>query len=218
MRGATRSCKALQMSCRLFQSTHPMRGATILRGAMGSSGEISIHAPHAGCDVALMCHNNQPVDFNPRTPCGVRPYIRTTFNDRDAISIHAPHAGCDLKRLCRRQFARQFQSTHPMRGATTRYLTHLMQLKNFNPRTPCGVRRVYVYPARQLQKRFQSTHPMRGATSRDMIANIEADNFNPRTPCGVRRARFLCLTKSTNFNPRTPCGVRHAQHADLFRC
>ena len=58
----------------LFQSTHPMRGATARAKAPRSSGGI---------------------DFNPRTPCGVR-HIRLMSLSSDVnISIHAPHAGCD---------------------------------------------------------------------------------------------------------------------------
>ena len=35
----------------LFQSTHPMRGATYDGEIYGANSEqISIHAPHAGCD------------------------------------------------------------------------------------------------------------------------------------------------------------------------
>ena len=57
----------------LFQSTHPVRGATI----------ISL--------IVLRAH----VDFNPRTPCGVRRRMVTKYVLEKAISIHAPRAGCD---------------------------------------------------------------------------------------------------------------------------
>ena len=35
----------------LFQSTHPVRGATVQRCHGGVQGGISIHAPREGCDV-----------------------------------------------------------------------------------------------------------------------------------------------------------------------
>ena len=82
-------------------------------------------------------------NFNPRTPCGVRrrPWIVSVFSIK--ISIHAPHAGCDrvlgrMRKRCEPYFnprtpcgvrlirwtveirRKEFQSTHPMRGATTR--------------------------------------------------------------------------------------------------
>ena len=77
-----------------FQSTHPMRGATERRFLRHVPTLISIHAPHAGCDGA-----------------GRRRLVRK------AISIHAPHAGCD--------------------GYS--HINRLIRI-NFNPRTPCGVR------------------------------------------------------------------------------
>ena len=36
-----------------FQFTHPVRGATGATGATGAKGDVSIHAPRAGCDPPL---------------------------------------------------------------------------------------------------------------------------------------------------------------------
>ena len=55
-----------------FQSTLPMRGATVCDCPDVGSGRISIHAPHAGSD--LLLHK---------------------FRVDVIISIHAPHAGSD---------------------------------------------------------------------------------------------------------------------------
>ena len=60
-----------------FQSTHPLRGATVHHRPAGLVGGISIHAPLAGCDFGHY-HDNKAVD----------------------ISIHAPHAGRDIQLLC----------------------------------------------------------------------------------------------------------------------
>ena len=58
--------------------------------------------------------------FNPRTPCGVRRCIHFDKFQPQTISIHAPLAGCDPRRklLCNNKTV--FQSTHPLRGATSR--------------------------------------------------------------------------------------------------
>ena len=57
--------------------------------------------------------------FNPRTPCGVRPSLSLSpLSDSFCISIHAPHAGCDGRVIKRCTTQKEFQSTHPMRGAT----------------------------------------------------------------------------------------------------
>ena len=185
MRGATRQRKLTNVETVQFQSTHPMRGATALnsshsvflqrfqsthpmRGATAvpdhgqfSPTNISIHAPHAGCDLNHEEKYKTYINFNPRTPCGVR---HTQPLDYWHLS--------------------QFQSTHPMRGATRKAYRVWGEVVDFNPRTPCGVRRAEVY--------CQETRR----------------HFNPRTPCGVRRRYSQKSNDSDNFNPRTPCGVR----------
>ena len=97
MRGATYGCEPNDL-LKLFQSTRPMRGATVpgsgilsrpsrfqstrpMRGATKGYNlwlvemAISIHAPHAGRDYIQVLH-----------------YLMVT------ISIHAPHAGRDHAR------------------------------------------------------------------------------------------------------------------------
>ena len=115
--GVRRERNTLYLHFEIFQSTHPLRGAT------GKSQEheelelISIHAPLAGCDMNSGCSKAPQKHFNPRTPCGVRRYIYCTEGRPDlfqsthplrgatrcrriptrrcSISIHAPLAGCD---------------------------------------------------------------------------------------------------------------------------
>ena len=57
----------------LFQSTRPMRGATLVSQSTAETITISIHAPHAGRDLR-----------------------NTSFPFVSRISIHAPHAGRDF--------------------------------------------------------------------------------------------------------------------------
>ena len=56
-----------------FQSTQPMRAATRLRVVLRISLSISIHAAHAGCDIYLSLFRKVDYNFNPRSPCGLRP-------------------------------------------------------------------------------------------------------------------------------------------------
>ena len=95
MRGATSTIPTRRYRAG-FQSTHPMRGATFSCLKSACRPDISIHAPHAGCDpiaynarsIAVLFQSTHPMrgatpllyrktvdatDFNPRTPCGVRP-------------------------------------------------------------------------------------------------------------------------------------------------
>ncbi len=102
------------------------------------------------------------------------------------ISTHAPLAGCDQ----------------------TPFSAVSRAIKNFNPRTPCGVRQIFNTQSNTNQE-FQPTHPLRGATFRAAGEIRHQKNFNPRTPCGVRRMTASLPTRSSRyFNARTPCGVR----------
>ena len=102
-----------------FQSTHPLRGATIVVRLYlwQYSGFQSTH-PLRGATYANGRGWRLCVDFNPRTPCGVRPLFFADVVDIKYISIHAPLAGCDVS----------VSATVTPAAA------------DFNPRTPCGVR------------------------------------------------------------------------------
>ena len=141
MRGATmkRSAKNVPGG---FQSTLPMRGATLQRDLDYHRHAISIHAPHAGSDQLRPAATRACVDFNPRSPCG----------ERHATGVFSYSEG-------------QFQSTLPMRGATCRCRKSGRSVRYFNPRSPCGERHGACYQ-QYLFCKFQSTLPMRGATAR----------------------------------------------------
>ena len=132
-----------------------------------SKRPVSIHAPHAGRDLLLSPISARPTRFNPRAPCGAR-----------------------LMVFCRQIVDKEFQSTRPMRGATRSsrvrackrgvsiHAPHAGRDRSspscqgcsgsFNPRAPCGARRVS-----------------------DRRASTTAC-FNPRAPCGARPSR-RCL-------------------------
>ena len=93
-----------------------------------------------------------------------------TKSGKCCISIHAPLAGCDHKHSLRKKGEQLFQSTHPLRGATT--INRRDMFKNdFNPRTPCGVRLYFFSQTFDIDK-FQSTHPLRGATCRLLSSRL----------------------------------------------
>ena len=170
------------------------------------------------------------VNFNPRTPRGVRPKILRTLKTS----------------------VRNFNPRTP-RGVRPLTSSFCCIERNFNPRTPRGVRRpeggrailtahISIHAPREgcdrrgapdgpYGQRFQSTHPARGATMgcSPILAktgiSIHAPRegcdqpqssalftllyFNPRTPRGVRRTRGgSSQGRLSHFNPRTPRGVR----------
>ena len=117
VRGAT-VIKNYAALLRLFQSTHPVRGATDPTDPPGTYREFQSTHPVRGATGSPGCCAPAYLHFNPRTPCGVRRATCPVGRKLGKISIHAPRAGCDCGR-------RLFSSGGP---------------GNFNPRTPCGVR------------------------------------------------------------------------------
>ena len=86
-----------RISLRSFQSTHPLRGATIPSSNSTHSGvAISIHAPLAGCDQEFFSAYEQAHISIHAPLAGCDAYIRMLIaQDAERISIHAPLAGCD---------------------------------------------------------------------------------------------------------------------------
>ena len=177
--------KQIPLDCHFNPRTpcgvRPLRQAQANREAM-----ISIHAPRVGCDLGAFSFSEvQHISIHaPRVGCDVFDYLR--YWVVGGISIHAPRVGCDHQTRLQSSLHQLFQSTHPVWGATCTnlfFLEHAPQFQSthpvwgattlsgpgspspsyFNPRTPCGVRRV---PS--SANSFISLH------------------FNPRTPCGVR--------------------------------
>ena len=164
MRGATVKPIAVVLLMFLFQSTLPMRGATVSLMILSMYIFISIHTPHAGSDQTGSRYRSQWIcNFNPHSPCGERPlsvFVASSFL--------------------------LFQSTLPMRGATSIFPMLIWLSTHFNPHSPCGER-----PFRSLLHfiifEFQSTLPMRGATSNSIYSPYLCGHFNPHSPCGERR-------------------------------
>ena len=101
-----------------------------------------------------------------------------------------------------------FQSTHPLRGATRPTTIAKPRTQHFNPRTPCGVRRVGI-TSFFTGILFQSTHPLRGATCRSSIRNSPPYRISIHAPLAGCDGSFGApACPPTYFNPRTPCGVR----------
>ena len=118
MRGATSPSDIVPLPFHVFQSTHPMRGATIDAVKSGKVKPISIHAPHAGCDYAFVSIVKFILDISIHAPHAGCDQISSWPLHLTLISIHAPHAGCDFKVPLGIAVGIPFQSTHPMRGAT----------------------------------------------------------------------------------------------------
>ena len=87
---------------------------------------------------------------------------RGVRHQRMAISIHAPHAGSDSSVWWAGRFL-SISIHAPHAGSDAEEDAMRAAKDNFNPRSPCGERRVPSYTL-GLILLFQSTLPMRGAT------------------------------------------------------
>ena len=145
---------------RRFQSTHPVRGATDTPCFFAKSRSISIHAPRAGCDMGIW---EVGVDI--------------------PISIHAPRAGCDTRHTFATMMKSVFQSTHPVRGATSSFF--------------CAppARRISIHAPRAGCDHRQS--PSR----REDCISIHA----PRAGCDPSRQPFSNLQMISIHAPRAGC-------------
>ena len=161
--GATRSMPSMASSSDLFQSTHPVWGATFSRSGDGA----------------------RPAYFNPRTPCGVRPFRTGRCNTCFLFQSTHPVWGATSRRASRSDDTPIFQSTHPVWGATVKRFSIHSRNHNFNPRTPCGVR--LCSTSRTTMATPISIHAPRVGCDRTRPPRDWEDcYFNPRTPCGVR--------------------------------
>ena len=109
--------RAKTQSAERFQSTHSGWGATHIISLLSIANPISIHAPRVGCDSIGTRPINSQIDFNPRTPGGVRPASLLAFFNLEG----------------------NFNPRTPGGVRQSKYL-HPCIFINFNPRTPGGVR------------------------------------------------------------------------------
>ena len=126
---------------------------------------------------------------------------------------------------------KRFQSTRPVRGATSHVRYYKTPQNRFNPRAPCGARRTHRhcsvllllfqstrpvrgatpehYLALQAECQFQSTRPVRGATHPLLRGIYWGYLFQSTRPVrGATSSIFATVSSPGGFNPRAPCGAR----------
>ena len=181
----TRSLRA--MFAIEFQFTHPGKGATESNGVSENELTVSIHAPWEGCD--SRGHPPRPTheSFNSRTLGRVRLRL---------LSLKSPH--------------KKFQFTHPGKGATLSLRRSLRRCRRFNSRTLGRVRQLVLLADNWVSHvsihapwegcdegavslelklvKFQFTHPGKGATTGSVDPLPRLPSFNSRTLGRVRRS------------------------------
>ena len=146
------------------------------------------------------------VCFNSRTPGGVRLASSYLVHRSPRVSIHAPREGCDLRGIRPSEMRREFQFTHPGRGATMMSVHIFPDTSCFNSRTPGGVRRLRgcLLPYTSM---FQFTHPGRGATDRSLKQLVVAlvSIHAPREGCDVIQVAVCNSCDVSIHAPREGC-------------
>ena len=132
-----------------------------------------------------LCSRLPPMDFNPRSPCGERPFC--------CPGLHSAHF--------------TFQSTLPVWGAT---LGPVLRgdcdiISIHAPRVGSDQT---TYRNIIEDELFQSTLPVWGATAQGFAtrSDISISIHAPRVGSDTARSRKVWRT--INFNPRSPCGER----------
>ena len=142
MRGATLRRRAYPRVRRDFNPRAPCGARRAGEPSLLWLIAISIHAPHAGRDERREAHNARRRRISIHAPHAGRDRKHLPKGHIQFwISIHAPHAGRDILDVVIGTTVSLFQSTRPMRGATTGAARPLAALLYFNPRAPCGARR-----------------------------------------------------------------------------
>ena len=139
--GARRLDRLRTVQRHRFQSTRPLRGATLQRC----------------CSAVPTC------DFNPRAPCGARPAAAIVTTLADDISIHAPLAGRDSFAAPAASGAYGISIHAPLAGRDMA-VAHPMWLQAISIHAPLAGRDSAVSTVRIQRQIFQSTRPLRGAT------------------------------------------------------
>ena len=145
-----------------FQSTLPLRGATQDVGSQEFPIWISIHAPLTGSDGLHLGGIRVLSHFNPRSPYGERPPASLILHQARRFQSTLPLRGATTFDLASTPSA-GFQSTLPLRGATSiRALTFSSRAISIHAPLTGSDR----YSPSQWRpfKGFQSTLPLRGAT------------------------------------------------------
>ena len=181
--GATEGDK-LSASLTVFQSTLPVWGATHNahvvcqevynfnpRSPCGERRwgllqlyqevDISIHAPRVGSDKPLPVEDGYIILFQSTLPVwgATSPVVEPPPKGLFQSTLPVWGATGSVAQLTKEG---EFQSTLPVWGATVLQRLQSPRYRNFNPRSPCGERR--------LRRRFRWRWV----------------NFNPRSPCGER--------------------------------
>ena len=215
-----------------FQSTHPLRDATVIRSVRHDFSFISIHAPLTGCDIVhlqflrfpdefqsthplrdatLWCLLSQFLSyhFNPRTPYGMRRGVKIMINNKSIDFNPRTPYGMRLSWYMRSLVHRQISIHAPLTGCDQNFITVINNIWDFNPRTPYGMR-LCTFCILIIDFKFQSTHPLRDATMDKIKINsleLEFQSTHPLRDATRAAYECSCCERISIHAPLTGCDV-----------
>ena len=165
LRGATDNGCASDRPAEKISTHAPLAGRDIMPACKSCISRISTHAPLAGRDrykakKPLIVTTFQPtrplrgatvhgntargaIVFQPTRPLRGATMDYGSPDMQHWISTHAPLAGRDRSAAQAAKNLQRFQPTRPLRGATCVRSRMRRARKHFNPRAPCGARRIH---------------------------------------------------------------------------
>ena len=169
-RGATQCSSKGATGNTPFQFTHPGRGATKSSFRIPGYSQVSIHAPREGCDAPLTAPRQRHHRFNSRTPGGVRQQLGDISGGSKQFQFTHPGRGATQSRN-RASQGSEVSIHAPREGCDRRDPAVYCSRCSFNSRTPGGVRQVIFLDGSKRDK-FQFTHPGRGATAIEWLKGV----------------------------------------------
>ena len=113
------------------------------------------------------------------------------------VSIHAPRAGRDMLILLPSAPCARFNPRAPCGARRLCFASH-SSTSCFNPRAPCGARRRAV-AVRKRRARVSIHAPRAGRDFVGTAARPPVLSFNPRAPCGARQQKKLRLPSFATY-------------------
>ena len=136
--------------------------------------------------------------FNPRLPCGRRRLIGKFWEKNKIISIHASLAGGDVSAKDEQTRAAAISIHASLAGGDGHCAHSLIVTAVFQSTPPLREATSEMCKLSAVLFLFQSTPPLREATRRKDRCMSCPHHFNPRLPCG-RRPRFLPTNQPQSF-------------------
>ena len=171
-----------------FQPTRPLRGATEIAHKLTDTIKFQPTRPLRGATRPASSGSACRSNFNPRAPCGARPWWCAASRRWNVFQPTRPLRGATVKLW--HWIVRRNISTHaPLAGRDVLCECNPSAIiGNFNPRAPCGARR-----------RMAFKHCG------------QKENFNPRAPCGARQQK--CTNHYAHFCDNRQISDAFAQNA-----